>query len=199
MCPFLWNDPILTWGQGFFYALMGIFLFGSLMAHEFDKSGNLGLRCRKLSPQDLVEEWRPGHTGACGWAPGASGPSRNVESLVQTQGPRSWEEANFESAPGASKYFWMIAQEWQGKGQDERWGSERAGRTNDWSGNFSEQGLRMTDLDVCFFACWPLSAKAACFSNSGLVILGNADGNTARELRGEFGALQYHALQGEPS
>lgn len=162
---------------------MGIFLFGSLMVHEIDQSGNLGLRWRELYPQDEAESWRLGQTGACGWADGASGPSRNVKSLEQTQGLRSWEAANFESALGTSNYFWIIAQEWQGKHQDERWVSERAERTSDWNVNFSKQGLKMTDLGVCFIACRPLSAKIARFSNSGLVILGNADGVKATELR----------------
>lgn len=70
---------------------MGIFLLGSLMVHEMDKSGNPGLRGRQPSPQDRVEEWRPGQTGACGWAHGASGPS-GMSSLVQTQGPRRTEK-----------------------------------------------------------------------------------------------------------
>lgn len=39
----------------FFYELMGIFLLGSLMVHEIDKSGNPGLRCRQSCPQDQVE------------------------------------------------------------------------------------------------------------------------------------------------
>lgn len=39
----------------FFYELMGIFLLGSLMVHEIDKSGNPGLRCRQPCPQDWVE------------------------------------------------------------------------------------------------------------------------------------------------
>lgn len=131
------------------------------------------------------------------------GPSRNVESLVQTRGPRNWEEVNFESALGTSKYFWIIAQEWQGKCQEERWGSKRAERTSDWNVNFSRQGLRMTDCGVCFFTCWLLSAQMACSNNSGLVILGSAAGVTAVELGvvlqpAWFAPLQYHALQGEP-
>ena len=93
------------------------------------------------------------------------------------KGPRSWEEANFESALGTSEYFWIIAQEGQGKRQDERQGSERAGRTRDWNVHFSRLGYKMTDLGFCFFACRPLFAQTACFSNSGLVILGNADGS----------------------
>ena len=44
-------------------------------------------------------------------------------------------------------------------------------------------GLRMMDLDVCFFACGPLPAERACFSNWGLVIVGNADGFKATEPR----------------
>ena len=39
----------------------------------------------------------------------------------------------------------------------------------------------MTDLGVGFFARRPLSAKAARFSNLGLVILGDADGVKAVE------------------
>lgn len=70
----------------FFYELMGLFLLGSLTVREKDKSGNPGLRCRQPSPWDQVEEGRPGQTGACGWADGASGPSRNV---VTGTDPRS--------------------------------------------------------------------------------------------------------------
>lgn len=41
----------------------------------------------------------------------------------------------------------------------------------------------MMDLVVCFFACRSLSVKTAHFSDWGLVILGNADGVKAIELR----------------
>lgn len=47
--------------------------------------------------------------------------------------------------------------------------------------NFSRLGCEMTHLGFCFFAYRPLFAQTACFSNSGLVILGNADGVTAIE------------------
>lgn len=54
-----------------------------------------------------------------------------------TQGPRNCEWANFESALGASDYFWIIAWEWQGKHQDERWGCKGTEWASGWSVNFS--------------------------------------------------------------
>lgn len=59
----------------------------------------------------------------------------------------------------------------------------RAERTTDCNVNFSRQSLKMTDPSVGFFAHRPLSAKAAHFSNMGLVILGNADGVKAVETQ----------------
>lgn len=47
-------------GVRFFYEVMGIFSFGSLMVLEIGKSEDLGLRCRM--PALRIEYWSPGQS-----------------------------------------------------------------------------------------------------------------------------------------